>query len=207
MLDSLMKFLGAKPKPKSRKLLKPRDAGDSVVYIPDHANSVAPQARNQGPETLRELLRITGRDIARDHGIPPDWLSCEVMTMSKQGKVSFQVKMVINQWDEQLMLFSRAFELAYLERLRGISPDAAQAFRTMVWSIAEGAGCPYEKMPESEFWSDAAREEREALQKYRDVDRLLALTKSPEHSISHQTTEPMALDGKRPQIAGQFIVD
>lgn len=204
MLNSLLKFLGAAPKPKPRKSSKPREAGDSVVYIPDHAGAGA--TRSQGPETLRELLRITGRDVARDHGIPPDWLSCEVMTMSKQGKVTFQVKVVIHHWDEQLMLFSRAFELAYLERLRGISPEAAQAFRTMVWAIAEGAGCPYDKMPENEFWSEAARQEREVLQKYRDVDRLLALTKSPEHSSAQQTTEPMALDEKRPQIAGQVIV-
>ncbi len=204
MINSLLKFLGGTPKAKPRNVSRPRDAGDSV-YIPDHV--VAVQARSQGPEALRELLRITVRDVARDRGMPLEWLGCEVMTMSKQGKVGFQVKVVIHHWDEQIMLFSRAFELAYLERVRSISLEAAQAFRTMVWSIADGAGCPYDKMPENEFWSEASRHEREVLQKYRDVDRLLALTKSPEHSSINKNTEPMALDEKRPLIAGQLIID
>lgn len=191
-----------KPPNQAEKKRQALDAGDSVMHLPE-SHSIPD---HQGPETLRELLRITVRDVARDHGIPPEWLGCEVLAISKQGKTSFQVKVVINQWDEQLLLFARAFELAYAARLRRVSPAAGAALRAMVWSIAEGAACPYDKLPEKEFWSESARHERETLQKYRDVDRLLALSKNSAHSTAEQATVPMELDPARPKIAGQILL-
>ncbi|MFM9879148.1 MAG: hypothetical protein ACKVOO_01895 [Burkholderiaceae bacterium] len=206
MLKSLLRFLGIIAPTKPSKPRKRVDAGDSV-YISSQVNpALVPSPKVQGIEIMRELFRITSRDVARDHGIPPEWLGCEVLTISKQQKTTFQVKITINHWDDQLMLFARAFELAYVARLAQVSADAAQAFRSMVWCVSETAGCPYDKMPEGEFWSEAARNERETLQRFRDVDRLMALTKSDAFSTSNQATEPMPLDDKRPLIANHIII-
>lgn len=205
MLNGFLKLLGFGPPPPKRR--KPVDAGDSV-YIPSQPTPMQKaESRNQGIETMRELFRINGRDVAREHGIPTEWLTCEVLTITKQQKITFQVKMQINHWDEQLLLFSRAFELAYVERIRGISALAAEAFNGMVWCVAEGADCPYDKLPEKEFWGEAARKERETLQRFRDVERLMALTKALEPNLANQATEPMPLEGRGPLIAGQIIID
>lgn len=205
MLSGFLRLLGFGPPPPKRR--RPADAGDSV-YIPSQPTPVQRAASlNQGIETTRELFRINGRDVAREHGIPTEWLTCEVLTITKQQKVTFQVKMQINHWDEQLLLFSRAFELAYVERIRGISPQAAEAFNAMVWCIAKGVDCPYDKLPEKEYWGEEARNERETLQRFRDVERLMSLTKPLEPNFANQATEPMPLDEKRPLIAGQIIID
>jgi hypothetical protein len=110
--------------------------------------------------TARELINSAAMQTALVYGVPPRWLSFEVVTISDDEKAYFQLQVVMNHWDEYLAAHCYAFERAVIKRIREENIEVGRAIRAVLWRMAADAGCPYDEMPETQAWSADAVKKR-----------------------------------------------
>ncbi|NJS37504.1 MAG: hypothetical protein HC765_15645 [Brachymonas sp.] len=63
----------------------------------------------QDMRSARELVRASAVSVASAYGIPSNWLSYEVVTISDDEKAYFQLQIGLRHWDEQLWNQTSAF--------------------------------------------------------------------------------------------------
>ncbi|MGA8513428.1 MAG: hypothetical protein WB821_01495 [Burkholderiaceae bacterium] len=122
--------------------------------------------RLQGTDlrAARETIHSTAMKTAKACGVPPLWLTFEVITMADSEKAYFQLQVVIQHWDEYLAAHSYAFERAVMKRLMADNKRVGRAVRAILWRTAYDAGCPYEDMPDPGSWTTEAIKKRAAAQ-------------------------------------------
>ncbi len=112
----------------------------------------------------REVIHSAAMKTAKAHGVPPLWLTFEVITMADSDRAFFQLQVVIQHWDAYLAVHSYAFERAVMKRLMADNKRIARAVRAVLWRTAYDAGCPYEDMPEHNAWTTDAIKKRASAQ-------------------------------------------
>jgi hypothetical protein len=148
---------------------------DSSGFRPSAVHSAQQQMQRQSSTVVnaqRETLRTLVGDMLREHGIPPVWISTDVMTVSSQGRLVFQIILTLKFWDESLPLYFSAFEASYMTRVDSTNPELAEAVRSVSWRIAPDAACPYADMPDPVFWTEAVRQERVAAKRRLELNQL-----------------------------------
>lgn len=155
--------------------------------LPRQSSSVV----NAQRETLRNLIT----DVLREHGIPPVWISTDVMTVSSQGRLVFQIILTLKFWEESLPLYFSAFEASYMTRVDSTNPELAEAVRSVSWRIAPDAACPHTDMPNPAYWTEAVRQDRVAAKRRLELNQLFEDEWREDHSggASFATTEPVPL--------------
>jgi hypothetical protein len=108
----------------------------------------------------RDLVNQAAVRTAQVYGIPAGWLTFEVMTISDANQAYFQLQVVMNIWDEHLVLHSTAFQNAVIKRIRDENLEVGRALRAVLWRVAPEAGCPYDDMPQAKAWSAEAIKQR-----------------------------------------------
>ncbi len=106
----------------------------------------------QDVRAARELIRTAAVRTAAIFGIPSNWLSYEVVTISDDEKAYFQLQVSLRIWDEQLWSQSSAFELQALKRIREDDVNVARAVRAVLWRILPDAGCPHDELAGAPAW-------------------------------------------------------
>ena len=106
--------------------------------------------------TARELVHGAAIRTAQVYGIPPNWLSFEVVTISDEEKAFFQLQAVLSHWDDYLMAHTYAFERAVIKKIREDNVSVGRALRAVLWRVDANAGCPYDDMPDVSAWSNDA---------------------------------------------------
>ena len=116
----------------------------------------------------RELVRAAAVRTAAAFGIPTNWLSYEVVTISDEEKAYFQLQVSLRIWDEQLWSQSAAFEQQALKRIREDDVNVARAVRAVLFRILPDAGCPYDELSPPEAWRpDAVKARARAYERLR----------------------------------------
>jgi hypothetical protein len=116
----------------------------------------------------RELVRTAAVRTAIAFGIPSNWLSFEVVTISDEEKAYFQLQVSLRIWDEQLWAQSAAFEQQVLKRIREDDVNVARAVRAVLWRILPDAGCPHDELSPPEAWRpDAVKSRARAYERLR----------------------------------------
>ncbi len=110
--------------------------------------------------SARELVNQAAMRAAQVHGIPPGWLTFEVVTIGDTKQAYFQLQVVMNIWDEHLALHASAFQNAVIKRIRDENLEVGRAVRAVLWRVAAEAGCPYDDMPQPQAWSAEAVKKR-----------------------------------------------
>ncbi len=113
-------------------------------------------ASAQDIRAARELVRKAAVRTADAFGIPANWLSYEVVTISDEEKAYFQLQVSLRIWDEQLWTQSAAFEQQALKRIREDNANVARAVRDVLWRILPDAGCPHDELSGTEAWLPVA---------------------------------------------------
>jgi hypothetical protein len=133
--------------------------------------------RLQGTDlrAAREVIHSAAMKTAKACGVPPLWLTFEVITMADSEKAFFQLQVVIQHWDEHLALHSYAFERAVMKRLLADNKRVGHAVRAVLWRTAYDSGCPYEDMPDPQSWTTEAIKKRTIAQ-----DRATQQLQAPE---------------------------
>jgi hypothetical protein len=136
----------------------------------EHSNSTSYHDLEGGPVPLqpaaanirsaRDVVNQAAMRTAQMHGIPPGWLTFEVLTISDAKQAYFQLQVVMNIWDEYLALHSSAFQNAVIKRIRDENLEVGRAVRAVLWRVAPEAGCPYDDMPQANAWSAEAVRKR-----------------------------------------------
>lgn len=118
-------------------------------------DSVRPQADIQ-----RELIRVVLKDTLRRHGIPFEWLTCEVVTIAQgPGTETLNVQLMLMQWHELFLRYAPALELQLLRGLDRFEPTVDHSKYVISWRFSPDCGCPFHVLPPPLVWShDAAPE-------------------------------------------------
>jgi hypothetical protein len=110
--------------------------------------------------SARDVVHQAAMKTAQMHGIPPGWLTFEVLTIADAKQAYFQLQVVMNIWDEYLALHASAFQNAVIKRIRDENVEVGRAVRAVLWRVAPEAGCPYDDMPQAQAWSADAVKKR-----------------------------------------------
>lgn len=110
----------------------------------------------QDIRAARELIREAAVRTTTAHGIPSNWLSYEVVTISDDEKAYFQLQVSLRIWDEQLWTLSSAYEQKVLKRIREEDVNVARAVRAVLWRVLPDAGCPHDELPGAAAWKAEA---------------------------------------------------
>lgn len=149
-----------------------------------------------GLAACQDLVRSVHLDCMRQHGLPREWLDCEVMLAPHQGKTSFAILFVVKKWSDELLQHLPAYESSFKFQLDMVSATLSQRVRVMAWRTDSGAGNPIKTMPAADYWSDAAIAQRHLRLKAQALELKLlhARTGRPDQSeaaTDFQATRPM----------------
>lgn len=121
----------------------------------------APPSVQPHADIQRELVRTVLKDTMRRHGIPSEWLSCEVNTVvNDHGAEELHIQLVLMRWHELLMRYARALELQLLRGLDRFEPTVDHTKKcTIAWRFSPECGCPFTVLPPPVVWAhDTAAE-------------------------------------------------
>lgn len=125
--------------------------------VPAHTNT-RPHADIQ-----RELVRVVLKDTLRRHGIPFEWLSCEVHTVVHgPDSEELHIQLVLMQWHELLMRYATALEHQLLRGLDRFEPSVDHSKYSISWRFSPDCGCPFQVLPPPLVWSHDAPPEAPA---------------------------------------------
>jgi hypothetical protein len=113
-------------------------------------------SQGENVRIAREMVRAAAIRTAQAFGIPAQWLSYEVVTISDEEKAYFQLQVSLRFWDEQLWSQSMAFEQQVYKRIREDDVNVARAVRAVLWRVLPEAGCPYDELAEPTSWKPEA---------------------------------------------------
>lgn len=124
----------------------------STGFFDVEGKPVPLSVESQDVRAARELIHAAAVRTSAAFGIPPLWLSYEVVTISDDEKAYFQLQVSLRIWDEQLWSQSGAFEQQALKRIREDDVNVARAVRAVLWRILPDAGCPHDELSGGEAW-------------------------------------------------------
>ena len=114
-----------------------------------------PATIQEGSESglRRHLVQVLMRDLLRRHGIPPEWIDCQMMIVSSRSKGSgMYIRLVVKHWDERLLNYANAFQKELLADLTQFEPQAAVWLHGVSWQLEVDGSCPYTALPDRSFW-------------------------------------------------------
>lgn len=104
----------------------------------------------------RELIKTAFRDTLRQQGIPLEWVSCEVITVSPApGEEKLQIQLVLMQWQETFLRYGPALEHILLREIDRLDPSTDHPRHQITWRFSPDCGCPFTVMPPPRIWSHA----------------------------------------------------
>lgn len=123
---------------------------------PGH-DSNSPESRGvtlQHTDVQRELVRVVLKDTLRLHGIPAGWIACEVTGISHRNMDDeLFVHLIIMQWNDALIRYAPALQGQLIQGLDRFEPGVDHSGYVVSWMFSPSCQCPYDKMPNSSFWS------------------------------------------------------
>lgn len=143
----------------------------------------------------RELIRAAAVRTASAFGIPSNWMSYEVVTISDDEKAYFQLQVSLRIWDEHLWSQAGAFERQALKRIRDDDANVARAVRAVLWRILPDAGCPHDELSGLAAWrSEAIKARYEVYERMRQELALCSVERGAPtagSTIDHTATLPL----------------
>ncbi len=111
----------------------------------------------QHSNVRRELIRVVLKDTLRLHGIPFDWLACEVIIIGQaNGVEKLHIQLVIMKWKEPLLRYAPALQQQLLLGLDRFDPSVDHSDYIVSWRFSPSCGCPFSHLPEPKFWLKSA---------------------------------------------------
>ncbi len=109
-------------------------------------------SQGENVRLARALVHAAAVRTTQSFGIPSNWLSYEVVTISDDEKAYFQLQVSLRFWDEQLWSQSSAYEQQVYKRIREDDVNVARAVRAVLWRVLPEAGCPYDELSDASTW-------------------------------------------------------
>lgn len=126
---------------------------------PSAGTNLAPVQSPQQPNDIRrELIRVVLKDSLRTHGIPTNWLACEVIIITRpQDRSELHIQLVILKWHEKLLRYADAFQREFLRDLDRFDPTVDHSGYIVSWRFSADCNCPFKKLPDPGTWLHSAQ--------------------------------------------------
>ena|ERR1035437_3148935 len=122
--------------------------------------SVSPTGSSHHNNVRRELIRVVLKDTLRQHGIPLDWLSCEVIAIRRGiDQEELHIQLVLMKWNERLLRYASALQQQLLRGLDRFDPEIDHSKYIVSWRFGADCGSPFPTMPEPKFWLETTPSE------------------------------------------------
>lgn len=122
--------------------------------------SVSPNSISHSSDVRRELIRVVLKDTLRRHGIPLDWLACEVMVTTRSlDREELHIQLILMKWNEQLLHYAAALQQQLLLGLDRFDPGVDHSSYVVSWRFSPHCGGPNLVLPEPKFWLQAVQPE------------------------------------------------
>ena len=131
---------------------KPRDSrpgGNSTQF---HQSQMT-QGNSSVHSVRKDLLRVALRETLTRNGIPPGWISADMLrTNSPKREPGMHVRFLIQHWDPRVMLHGVALEEDFQQRLLMLDPQAHTWLTGFSWQFAleDKSACP--SLPHPGSW-------------------------------------------------------
>ena len=146
MFDTL---LGRKPAPATARA---RGSGSSPSTQFDSQHT---QAGSNSQSIRKDLLRLVLRETLTRNGIPPTWLSADMLRTSSAAKrdTGLHVRFLVRHWDPRLLEHAVAFESEFIDRLQILDPLATSWLMGFSWqfTMEDKSVCP--PLPHPATWT------------------------------------------------------
>lgn len=175
----------------------PIDASESRPEPHSTPASASSSARPHS-DIQRELVRVVLKDTLRRHGIPFDWLACDVVTITHGPNAEeLHIQLMLLQWHELFLRYAPALEHQLLRGLDRFEPAVDHSKYSISWRFSPDCGCPFTVMPPPVVWSreaapTAAKEEPPSVLDRRQTKRA---PKSAEQAPKASAMPPQRDDG------------
>ena len=174
--------------------------GNKQNTVPLAANDNLATASNGSENGVRcQLVQVLMRDLLRKHGIPPQWMDCQMTVVSSRTKgPGMYLRLIVHHWDERLMNYASAFQKELVSNIMQFEPQAAQWLHAVSWQLEVEGSCPYTTLPSKSFWLEVKPNKVCALQQ----------ESSPEsdQQLPRQPVEPTTETVDRLQLERLFAV-
>nr|WP_295768446.1 hypothetical protein [Rhodoferax sp.] len=131
----------------------PIDASESRP-VPHSMPTTASTSVRPHADIQRELVRVVLKDTLRRHGIPFDWLACDVVTITHGPNVEeLHIQLMLLQWHELFLRYAPALEHQLLRGLDRFEPAVDHSKYSISWRFSPDCGCPFTVMPPPLVWS------------------------------------------------------
>jgi hypothetical protein len=108
----------------------------------------------QHTDIKRELIRVVLKDTLRLHGIPFDWLACEIIIVPHgPDEEDLHIQLVLMKWHETFLRYAPALEQQLLRGLDRFDPLVDHSKYIISWRFSRDCGCPFAVMPPPLVWS------------------------------------------------------
>ena len=106
----------------------------------------------------RQLVHVLLRDVLRRHGIPPQWIECQMLVVASRSRgPGMYVRLVLRHWDERLMHYAYALQNALLADMARFEPQAGEWLHGISWQLELADTCPYRTLPDKSFWMEPVK--------------------------------------------------
>lgn len=102
----------------------------------------------------REMIRLALSGVLRRHGIPSQWLGCEVNSVALLGVPDgVMIQLVIYQWHDGLVQYAPALQSELMKEIHLFDKNFSESESLFVWKFAPACGNPSVKLPEPGYWT------------------------------------------------------
>ena len=108
----------------------------------------------------RELLRVVLRDTLKKTGVPPQWIGGETTTLDEAGRLSIEVRLILEAHEPRFLYYLAAFQAEFEARLLDVDPKAWDWVSRVSWSLGAHleATDPDFTMPTPDYWEHVVRD-------------------------------------------------
>lgn len=102
----------------------------------------------------RDLLRVVLRDTLKAYGIPAEWITAELLSVSSRTRgPGIHWRLQLRHWDTRLVTYAPALEDILVERVTDVDIWAPSWLRGVSWQfvLPPGSACP--PMPVPGMWA------------------------------------------------------
>ncbi len=112
------------------------------------------RSNTSSSDLQRELIRVVLKDTLRRHGIPFDWLSCEVIIVPQTAESAEQlhIQLMLMKWHELFLRYALALERQLIRGLDRFDPSVDHSRYIISWRISLDCGCPFGALPPPVVW-------------------------------------------------------
>jgi hypothetical protein len=131
----------------------PKPPAPAPTPAPAHAEGAFHDSIPAPIGVKRELIKAAFHDTLHHHGIPHEWLACEVVTVAPTaGEETLQIQLVLMQWQETFLRYGLALEQLLRREIDRLDTAPEHARYQIVWRISPDCGCHFKVMPPARIW-------------------------------------------------------